>query len=128
VSDTHAIGASALRLASGSRRNGKVGLAVLSAVLGEGEQVEQVLVGKLHGVDGACALVGGEVVLVNGRVWDPEVMRLPVAGLQVQGVQDGRSATLTFVGGAAQEVFDRIADSALAVEFANRVRQRAAGG
>ncbi len=128
ASDRHAVGAAAFRLSTGARRHGKVALAVLSAVLGDDEQVEQVVVGHYNGVDAACALVADDVVVVNAREWDPEVVRIPVAGLEVQGVQDGRSATLTFVGGGGQHVVDQIGDPALAVEFANRIRQRAAGG
>jgi hypothetical protein len=118
-----------LRLSAGARRHGKVALAVLSAVLGDDEQIEQVVVGRYHGIEAVGALVArGDVVVVNSREWDPEVVRIPVPGLQVQGVQDGRTATLTFVAEGGQHVLDQIGDPALAVELANRIRGRAAGG
>ena len=126
--DPHGLGASALRLSGGARKNGRAALAVLSVVLEEGEMVEEVLVGKYLGIDGAAALVTGYLVLVNAREWQPEVVRVPVVGLGVQGMQDGRTASLHFTSGATEDRFEGVSDTALAVEFANRIRQRAAGG
>jgi hypothetical protein len=103
-------------------------LAVLGVVLGDGELVEQVVVGKYHGLDGAAALVADAVVLVNGREWEPEVRRLPTAGLTVQGLQDGRHASLAFTSTEGQDSIEGIGDTQLAVELANRVRQRNPGG
>jgi hypothetical protein len=117
-----------MRLSGGARKSGKAALAVLNVVLEEGEQVEQVLVGKYRAVDGAAALVPGAVVLVNAREWDPEVTRLSTDGLTVQGLQDGRSASLSFMAGTDEDGFQGVADTALAVEFANRIRQRNTGG
>jgi hypothetical protein len=117
----------AARLSGGARRHGKVPLALLTVLLDEGTAVEQVLVGQFHGLDAAAALVGDEVILVNGREWEPEVVRIPVGpGLQVQGLQDGRTASLSFLTAGEQHALERVADTALAVEFANRVRQRLA--
>ncbi len=126
--DPHGLGAAAGRLSGGARKNGRAALAVLSVVLEESDVVEQVLVGTYHGVDGAAALVTGNLVLVNAREWQPEVVRVSVIGLGVQGVQDGRTASLHFTSGATQDRFEGVGDTALAVEFANRIRQRAAGG
>lgn len=101
---------------------------MLSVALEDGDQVEQVLVGKYHGVEGAAAIVAGHLVLVNAREWQPEVVRVALAGMGVQGMQDGRMASLGFTSGATQDSFEGVSDTALAVEFANRIRQRAAGG
>ncbi|HEX6420509.1 MAG TPA: hypothetical protein VFZ77_18560 [Acidimicrobiales bacterium] len=114
---------SAARLSGSARRAGKVALAVLAAALDEGDVVAVVVQGRVRGVPGAAALVGGKVVLANERQWKPDVVTLPVDGdLVVQGWQDERTASLTFVSGGTQEVVDRIGDRALAVEFAQRVR------
>ena len=126
--DPHGLGAAASRLSGGARKNGRAALAVLSVVLEDADVVEQVLVGTYHGVDGAAALASGNLVLVNVREWQPEVVRVSLVGMGVQGTQDGRKATLAFTSGATQDRFDEVGDTALAVEFANRIRQRATGG
>jgi hypothetical protein len=126
--DPFGLGAAAMRLSGGSRKKGKSALAVLSAVLKEGDQVEQVLVGTYHSVEGAAAVVSGDLLLVNTREWQPEVVRVTLAGMGVQGLADGRNASLTFQSGATSDTFAGVSDAELAVEFANRIRARAAGG
>ncbi len=126
--DPFGLGAAATRLSGGSRKKGKSALAVLSAVLKEGDQVEQVLVGTYHSVEGAAAVVSGDLLLVNTREWQPEVVRVTLAGMGVQGLADGRNASLTFQSGATSDTFAGVSDAELAVEFANRIRARAAGG
>ena len=126
--DPHGLGAAALRLSGGARKNGRAPLAVLSVVLKDDDVVEQVLVGKYHGVDGAAAIVGGDLVLVNAREWQPEVVRVALSGMGVQGTQDGRHASLAFQVGDTHDRFESVTDTALAVEFANRIRHKAAGG
>ncbi len=90
--------------------------------------MEQVLVGSYHNLEGAAALVGGDLLLVNTREWQPEVVRVAVSGMGVQGLADGKNASLQFQSGATQDGFAGVGDTELAVEFANRIRQRAAGG
>jgi len=97
-------------------------------VLQEGDLVEQVLVGQYHGVEGAAALVSGDLLLVNVREWQPEVVRVALVGMGVQGTADGRHASLHFQSGDTGDSFEGVADTELAVEFANRIRQHAAGG
>ena len=96
-------------------------------MLREGDQVEQVLVGHYHQVDGAAAVVSGDLLLVNVREWQPEVVRVALAGMGVQGLSDGRHATLNFQSGDTSDSFEGVADTELAVEFANRIRQHAGG-
>jgi hypothetical protein len=117
----------ASRLSGGSRKNGRAALAVLSLALQDGDVVEQVLVGQYHGVEGAAAVLATDLVLVNAREWQPEVVRVALAGMGVQGMADGRKASLTFTSGATQDSFAGVSDTDLAVEFANRIRQKAAG-
>ena len=100
---------------------------MLSVVLQEGDVVEQVLVGKYHGVDGAVAITAQDLVLVNAREWQPEVVRVALAGMVVQGTQEGRHARLGFESGGTHDSFEGVSDTALAVEFANRIRHKAAG-
>jgi hypothetical protein len=97
-------------------------------VLKEGDVVEQVLVGTYHNIEGATALVSGDLLLVNVREWQPEVVRVPLAGMGVQGLADGKMASLQFTSGETQDGFAGVSDTDLAIEFANRIRQRAAGG
>jgi hypothetical protein len=126
--DPYGLGPAALRLSGGSRKHGKAALAVLNAVLKEGDQVEQVLLGRYHNVEGAAALVSGDLLLVNVREWEPEVVRVPLAGMGVQGLADGKLASLQFQSGETRDSFEGVADTDLAVEFAQRLRQRSAGG
>jgi hypothetical protein len=125
--DPHGVGMAVNRLSSGARKAGKVALAVLTAVLESDDVAEIVVQGRIHGVPGVAALVGSKVVLVNERFWKPEVISLPLAGaVQAQGWQDDRTATVLIADGTQQEVIERIPDRLLAVEFAQRVRDRVA--
>lgn len=125
--DPHGVGQAAARLGSGGRRTGKVAFLLLAAVLEPEDVVEIVVSGRLHGYNAAAALAGSKLVLVNDREWKPEVVVLPIGpALQVQGWQDDRAATLLFQDGERQEVVERIPDRLLAIEFAQRVRDRVA--
>jgi len=125
VYDPNGVGHTVGRLGSGAKRAGKVSFAVLGALL-EAEDVVEILVqGKLRGVPGVAALVGSKLVFVNERSWKPDVVVLPLTPtVQVQGWQDDRSATVLVADGDRQEVVERIPDRLLAVEFAQRVRDR----
>ena len=127
IIDPHGVGYTATRLGSGGRRAGKIPFLLLAAVLEDEDVVEILVSGKLHGLAGAAALVGSKIVLVNDREWKPEVIVLPIGStMQVQGWQDDRSATLLFADGERQEVVERIPDRLIAIEFAQRVRDRVA--
>lgn len=102
-------------------------LLILAAVLEPDDVVEIVVTGRLRGLGAAAALVGSKVVLVNERAWKPDVVVIPVGNdLQVQGWQDDRSATLTFKDLDYHEAVERIPDRMLAIEFAQRTRDRIA--
>jgi hypothetical protein len=123
--DPHAVGQAVARLGSKAKRDGKVSFAVLSAVLEEGDVVEIVVQGRVRGVPGVAALVGSKLVFVNERWWKPEVVAMPISnGLQIQGLQDDRSATVVVSEANRQEVIELIPDRLMAVEFAHRVRDR----
>lgn len=123
IIDPHGLGLAVSRLGSGARRAGKVALAVLANVLGEGDIVAVVVQGRVRGEAGVAALVEGRVVIVNDRQWKPDVVVFAVDGdLVVHGWQDERTAALTFVSGDRQEVVERIGDRGLAIELAQRIR------
>lgn len=126
--DPHGIAAAVGRLGYIDRRSAKVPVAILSAVLHDGDVVELLAHGRFRGHSAVGALVGSAVVLVSDRQWKADVVRIELApGLQVQGWQDDRAATLTFVGPGQPVALEGINDRALAVEIAQRARDRIAG-
>src|SRR5262249_35759616 len=72
--DPHGIGAAVARLSGNGRRAGRVPLVLLAALLGDGDTVAVLVVGRFRGEGGAAALVGDRVVLVNERQWKPDVV------------------------------------------------------
>jgi hypothetical protein len=100
---------------------------VLAAMLREGDMVEAVVQGRFRGSAGVVALVGSKVVIANDRQWKPDTLIVPVTrDLQVQGWQDDRSASLTFVFPAGHERIEGIFDRPVAIDLAQRIRDRAA--
>lgn len=94
-------------------------------MLEDGEVVEAVVAGRLDGHPAVLVLTSGALLLADERQWRPTVERFELApGLAVQGWQDDKTASLTLVIGSRQVVVDRIADRALAVEMAQRIRTR----
>jgi hypothetical protein len=125
--DPHGVGQASARMGNGGRRIAKVSSLILAAVLEPEDVVEILVSGKHRGLNAVVALAGSKVLLVNEHEWKPDVLVMPVNGaLQVQGWQDDRFATLLFQDGERQEVLERIPDRLLAIEFAQRVRDRAA--
>jgi len=98
---------------------------VAGAVLDDGEVVEAVVAGKLEGNGAVLVLTNQALHLVDDRNWKPVTERFDVdSGLQVQGWQDDRTASLTLVASGRQRVLDQIPDRPLAVEMAQRIRYR----
>jgi hypothetical protein len=125
IEDPHGIGPAIGRLGIIARRSAKVPVAILSAALQEGDSVEMLVQGRFRGFTAVGAFVGGAVVLVNDRQWKPDVVRVELTPeLLVQGWQDDRTASLTFVTPGGHEVLDGIDNRPLAVELAQRVRER----
>ena len=113
------------RLGGSSRKHARIALAVAGAVLEADEVVEAVVAGRLDGNVAVVVLTDRALVLADERQWRPVVERFALdAGLQVQGWQDDRTASLTLLHGGRQLVVDRIADRPLAVEMAQRIRAR----
>ena len=99
---------------------------VAAAALAEGEVVEALVVGKLQGNAAVLVLTDRRALVVDDRLWDPVVESFGVdPGLQIQGWQDDRTASLTIITNKGHLVIDQILDRALAVEMAQRIRHRA---
>ena len=124
--DPNGLGAAAGRIDKGPLKKARTAFAVAGAILKDGEQVEAVVPGQLEGNPAVLVLTDKHVIVVDDRPWKPVVERLDVDGsLQVQGMQDNRTATLTVLGGGKQFVIDQIQSKDLAVEMAQRIRYRA---
>ncbi|MFA7476300.1 MAG: hypothetical protein WC184_00185 [Acidimicrobiia bacterium] len=123
--DPHAVGAALGRLGMLSRRSAKTAAAVISALLHDGEMVEFGVGGNFLGKSAFAVLTDQRLLLVNDREWKPDVVNLDVdSSLEVQGMGDDRSASLTFTSGATTVMVESISDTALAREMAQRVRAR----
>ena len=104
-----------------------LGYAVFSIAMTAGRLTGDRIVAAL-GARAVLALTDRDLVLVDDRTWRPVSERFPLdAGLQVQGWQDDRTASLTLVTAGRQLVVDQIADRPLAVEMAQRIRYRVGG-
>lgn len=123
--DPNGLGAAAGRLGNRPRKDARSAFAVAGAVLQDGELVEALAAGKFEGNAALLVLTDRAVLLVDDRPWKPTVERISVdGGLQVQGWQDDRTASLTLVTASRQMVLESIADRPLAVEMAQRIRYR----
>lgn len=126
--DPSGLGAASARLGNNARKTAKVALAIAGAVIEVGETVEAVVAGKLEGHAALLVLTDRGLVLVDDRQWKPITERITVdSGLQVQGWQDDRTASLTLISQGHQLVVDQIIDRPLAVEMAQRIRYRIGG-
>ncbi len=113
------------RFSPGARRAGKASLLAAAVLLEEGESVECAAAGRLEGEPAAAVLTDRRILLVNERAWAPLVASMRVdASLAVQGWQDSRTASLTFLTHGRQLVLEQITDKALAIEVAGRIRAR----
>ena len=127
-SDPNALGSAVGRLGNSPRKQARVALAVAGAVLQPDEIVEAVVAGKFEDNAAVLVLTGHNLLLVDDRAWRPLVERFTISpALQVQGWQDDRTASLTVLAEGRQFVVERIADRAMAVEMAQRIRHRTGG-
>jgi hypothetical protein len=123
--DPNGLGTAYGRLGSAARKTTKVAAVVAGAVIEDGATVEAVVGGRFEGNGAVVVLTDRSLLLVDEREWKPTVERLPLdASLQVQGWQDDRTASLTFVFAGRTLVLDQIPDRELAVEMAGRIRYR----
>ena len=90
--------------------------------------VEAVAAGRYENNPAVLVLTDRAVRLCDERQWQLVAERFALdSALQVQGWQDDKTASLTLVVAGRQLVLDRIADRALAVEMAQRIRARIGG-
>jgi len=100
--------------------------AIASVVLEDGEKVEVAVFGRYQGVEGAAILTDQRLLLMNAAAWKPTIDEVPiVADLSVEGISDGRVASLLITSGRTTSTLDQIRDTAIAQEFAHRLRARA---
>ena len=65
------------------------------------------------------------LVIVNEHEWQPDIREIPLTtDLVVQGLQDERTASLTFITEGVGVTISAIADRPLAHEMARLVRER----
>lgn len=99
---------------------------VAGALLKEGERVQGLVQGTLGGRPAVGVLSDQRLLFVIDREWKPDVKELDVThDLTVQGWQDGRTASLIVQAGGRSYTVERVADVALAHEFAAALRHRA---
>jgi hypothetical protein len=128
VIDPGGIDEAAARLSAGARRNANAALAVVAALLEDGEQAEAVVQGEYQHRPGVAVLTDRRLIVANDRRWAPDVRSLECdERLVVHGWQDDRRATLVFVVGNVGIVLSSISDRPLARDLAGRVRSRTGG-
>jgi hypothetical protein len=115
------------KLSPDSLRAARPSLGILTVTLRLGEKVEALVQGRINGAAAVAALTDQRVVLVNEREWSPEIMTFDIEGeLVVQGLQDDRTASLTFVGRGENVTISTITDRPLAHDMARLVRSKVA--
>jgi hypothetical protein len=128
INDPHALGVAVSRFSGSARRASKAAVAVVGALLGDGELVECAVHGQFYGASALGVMTNRRLLLVNDREWKPDVASFNVDGaLTIQGWQDERTASLMFQSGAQTAQLERIGDRPLAMEMAQRLRARAGG-
>jgi hypothetical protein len=125
VEDPHGIAPAVAKLSPDSLQVGYSALAVLAVTLRLGERVEALVQGRIDGEAAVAALTDQRVVLVDQREWSPQVVSFEIAReLVVQGLQDDRTASLTFIGDGENVTISTITDRPLAHDMARLVRGR----
>jgi hypothetical protein len=127
VVDPHGLAPLVGRLSPGSLRTGKVALGILSVLLETGETASALVQGQYQSHPAVAVLTDRRILLVNEHEWAPDVREIRIEpDLKVQGLQDERTASLTFITGGVGVTISLIADRPLAHEMARLVRARVA--
>jgi hypothetical protein len=123
--DPHGIGPASSRLGDDAKQAGEHAFGILGVVLREGEHVEALVQGRFNDANGVVALTNQRLLAVNDKGWKPDVVDLPLdPALDVQGWQEGDTATLVLRRPERTVVFDKITDGNLAAELATTIRGR----
>jgi hypothetical protein len=113
------------RLSNPARKGARIPATVAAALLQEGEVVELMVVGRVFGLDAVAVLTNERLLVVNDNALKPFVQEIPVdPDLQVQGWEEGKTASLVFTHGEEAGRIDSIGDTGLARELAGRIRAR----
>jgi hypothetical protein len=127
VVDPAELGPAVARLSANAQRAGRVAAAVLSALLHDGEHVESLVQGRYQSNAGLAVLTDERIMLLNDHEWRPDIREIAItADLVVQGWQDDRTASLTFVAEGRSMTIEMITDRPLAQEMAHLIRARVA--
>jgi hypothetical protein len=98
----------------------------VGVLLRDGEVVECVVQGQIYGANAVAVLTNARLLIVNDREFKPDIIDIALdPSVTVQGWQDDRTASLLIQQGASSAQLERIADRALAMELAQRIRARA---
>jgi hypothetical protein len=123
--DPHGFVAAAGRLSNPARKAARIPATVAAALLHDGETVELMVVGRVLGLDAVAVLTDQRLLLVNDNALKPSVQGFEVdPELQVQGWEEGRTASLLLNRGQDGGRIDSIGDTGLAREMAGRIRAR----
>lgn len=129
VVDPHSMAPFVAQLSATALRAGRTALGILSALLQEGEVVQALVQGQYQSQPAVGALTSSRLLLVNEHEWQPDVREVALTpDLTVQGLQDEKTASLTFIANGVAITISAIADRPLAHDMARQVRERAAAG
>jgi len=127
VNDPHQMAPLVAQLSATSLRAGRVALGILSAVLRPEEVVIALVQGQYQNQPAVGALTSERLLLVNEHEWQPDVREVPLTpDLVVQGLQDERTASLTFITEGVGVTISAVAERPLAHDMARLVRERIA--
>ena len=90
-----------------------------------GEVVHALVQGLYQNQPAVAALTSNRLILVNEHEWRPDIREVSLTpDLVVQGLQDERPASLTFVTEGVGVTISGIIDRSLAHDMARAVRER----
>lgn len=128
VVDPYGLSPFVAQLSAPALRAARNALGILSAVLQEGETITALVAGVYQNQPAVGALTSTRLVLVNEHEWKPVIREVELTpDLAVQGLQDERTASLTFITGGLGVTISSIQDRPLAHEMARLIRERVGG-
>jgi len=123
VPDAHGLAAAVALLRPEAAEAAEVPISVCGALLARDEVVLGAVTGQMLGHPAVVVLTNQRVIIVNARRWQPIVDIFGLTpDLVVRGRHDRDIASLTFAQGEQLSTIDAIAEVALAVELAERIR------
>ena len=127
VVDPYGLAPFVAQISAQALRASRNALGILSAILTDGETITALVAGVYQSQPAVAALTSKRLVLVNEHEWKPVIREVTLApDLTVQGLQDERTASLTFITDGMGVTISSIQDRPLAHEMARLVRERVA--